>query len=95
MVRWSVMPMSEGPAIAVSVDYFSPIPVTSPGNTYILFFTDRFSRRADMYAITVAKFTAECTANILINRYIPLWVCPGSILSENGLQVCSKLSQAV
>ena len=89
------MPMSEGPAIAVSVDYFSPIPVTSPGNTYILFFTDRFSRRADMYAITVAKFTAEGTASILINRYIPLWGCPRSILSDNRLQICSKLSHAV
>ena len=96
-VRWPVisMPVPEGPGITVSVDYFGPLPVTPRGNTYILLFTDRFSRRADMYAITVAKFTAECTANILINRYIPLWVCPGSILSENGLQVCSKLSQAV
>ena len=89
------MPMSEGPAIAVSVDYFSPIPVTSPGNTYILFFTDRFSRRADMYAVTATEFTAEGTTNILINRYIPFWGCPRSILSDNGLQFRSKLSHAV
>ena len=48
-----------------------------------------------MYAVTAAEFTAEGTANILINRYIPLWECPRSILSDNGVQLCSKLSQAV
>ena len=48
-----------------------------------------------MYTVTAAEFTAEGTANILINRYIPLWECPRSILSDNGLQFCSKLSQAV
>ena len=59
-----------------------------------LLFTDRFSHRADMYTVTAAEFTAEGTANILINRYIPLWECPRSILSDNGLQFCSKLSRA-
>ena len=48
-----------------------------------------------MYAATAAEFTAEGAANILINRYIPPWRCPRSILSDNGLQVSSKLSQAV
>ena len=48
-----------------------------------------------MYAVTAAEFTAEGTANFLINRCIPLWGCPRSILSDNGLQFCSKLSQAV
>ena len=48
-----------------------------------------------MFAVTAAEFTAEGTANTLINRYIPLWRCPRSILSDNGLQVCSKLSHAV
>ena len=85
----------EGPVIAVSVDSFGPLPVTPRGNTYILLFTDSFSRRADMYAVTAAEFTAEGTANFLINRCIPLWGCPRSILSDNGLQFCSKLSQAV
>ena len=36
-----------------------------------------------MYAVTAAEFTAEGTANILI--YLPLWRCPCSILSDNGL----------
>ena len=89
------MPLPEGPGIAVSVDFFDPLPITPRGNTYILIFTDRFSRRADMFAVTAAEFTAEGTANIFINRYIPLWGCPRSTLSDSGLQFCSKLSRAV
>ena len=74
-VRWPIIsiPLLEGPVIAVSVDYFGLLSVTPRGNTYILLFTDHFSRRADMYAVTAAEFTAEGTANILIKRYVLLW----------------------
>ena len=74
------MPLPEGPGIAVSVDYFGPLPVKPRGNTYILLFTDRFSCRADMFTVTAAEFTAEGTANILVNQYIPFWGCPRTIL---------------
>ena len=74
--------LARGPDIAVSIDYFGPIQVTPRGNTYILLFTDRFSRRGDMYAVTAAELTAKGTADILINRYIPLWGCPRSISSR-------------
>ena len=86
-VRWPIisMPLPKGPGIAVSVDHFAPLPVTPRGNTYILLFTDRFSRRADMYAVAAVESTAEGTANILISRYIPLWGCPRRILSDNGI----------
>ena len=96
-VRWPIisMPLPEGPGIAISVDYFGSVPVTPRGNTYILLITDRFSRRADMFAVTAAESTAEGTANILVNKYIPLWGCPRVILSDNGLRFCSKLSQSV
>ena len=85
------MPLPEGPGIAFSVDCFGPLPVTSRGNTYILLFTDRHSRPADMFAATVTEFTAGGTANIIINRNIPLWGCPHSIISDNSPQPCSKL----
>ena len=39
-----------------------------------------------MLPVTVVVFTAEGTASFLGNRYIPLWGCPRTILSENGLQ---------
>ena len=89
------MPLPKGPGIAISVDYFGPLPVTPRGNTYILRIIDRFSRRADMFAVTAAEFTADATANILATQCIPLWGCPRTILSDNDLQFFSKLSQAV
>ena len=60
--------------------------VTPRGNTYISLNTDRFSRRADIFAVTAAEFTAEGTANILVNQYITLRGCPRTMLSDNGVQ---------
>ena len=81
--------------IAISVDSWGPLPVTLQGNTYIMLITDRFSRRPDMFAVTPANFTAEGTADNELNQYIHLWGCPRTMLLDNGVQVCSKLSQAV
>ena len=96
-VRWPILPIPfpNSPGVAVSVDYFGPLPITVRGNSYILLFTDRFSRRADKFAVTTAKFTAEGTANILMNRFIPLWGCPSTLLSDNGPQFCARLATTV
>ena len=85
-VRWPILSISlpNSPGVAVSVDYFGPLPITVLGNAYILLFTDRFSRRADMFTVTTAEFTAEGTANILVNHFIPLWRYPSTLLSDNG-----------
>ena len=48
-----------------------------------------------MFAVTTAEFTAEGTANIFVNRSIPLWGCPSTLLSDNGLQFCPQLATAV
>ena len=48
-----------------------------------------------MYATTEAEFTASGTAGVLVDCYIPLWGCPFSFLSDNGLQLYSKLSPAL
>ena len=95
-VRWSVLPipLPNSPGVAVS-DYFGPLPITARGNSCILLFTDRFSRRADMFAVTTAEFTAEGAANILVNHFIPLWGCPSTLLSDNGPQFCARLATTV
>lgn len=48
-----------------------------------------------MYAVADTEFTAEGNADILVNRYMPLWGYPISILSGNGLRFFSKLSVAI
>ena len=48
-----------------------------------------------MLAVTAVEFTAERTTNILANRFIPLWGCPSTLLSDNGLQFCAQLATAV
>ena len=90
-IRWLTLstPLPNGPGISVSVDYFGPLPITAGGNSYIFLFTDRFSRLVDMFAVTAVEFTAEGTANILVHRFIPLWGCPPTLLSDNGLQLCA------
>ena len=96
-VRWPVLPipLPNSPGVAVSVDYFEPLSIMARGNSYISLFTDRFSRQADMFAVTTAEFTAEGTANILVNCFIPLWGYPSTLLSNNGPQFCARLATAV
>ena len=74
-VRWPILalPLPSGPGVVVSVDYFGPLPLTPPGNSYILLFTGRFSHRANMYAVSDAEFTAEGAADILVDKYMLLW----------------------
>lgn len=95
--RWPILsiPLPSGPGVAISVDYFDPLPTTPRGNACILSFTDRFSWRAGMFTVTDADFIAEGTADILVNKYMPLWGYPTSILSDNGLHFCSKFYVAI
>ncbi|CAB1107450.1 unnamed protein product [Ectocarpus sp. CCAP 1310/34] len=95
--RWPIiaMPLPQGPGTVVGVDFFGPLPLTAKGNSYILLFTDRFSRRADMFHVIAAEFTAKGTANIFVNQYMTKWGCPTTLLSDNGLHFCSKLSMAI
>ena len=96
-VSWPIilMPLPEGPGIAISVDSFGPLPVTPRGKFYILLSPIVSAAEPTCWAVTAAKFTAEGTANIIINLYTPLRGCPRSIRSDNGLQLCSKLSHAM
>ncbi|CAB1111666.1 unnamed protein product [Ectocarpus sp. CCAP 1310/34] len=91
----SLESIAKGPGTVVGVDFFRPLPVTAKGNSYISLFTDRFGRRADMFAVTAAEFTARGTAHIFVNQYMTKWGCPTTLLSDNGLHFCSKLSMAI
>ena len=89
MIRWPALFLSppNSPGITVSVDYFGPLPLTPRGNLYILILTNRFSRRADMFAVTAAQFTTTGTADILfIDQCITFEGCSLTLISDNGLQ---------
>ena len=96
-IRWptTLMPLPSGPGQIVSVDYFGPLPITRNGNKHILLYTDRFSRRIAAYAVTQDERTAEGTARIFVEQYIPLWGCPHTLLSDNGSEFVARLSLAI
>ena len=54
---------------------------SSPCYTTYYSSRDRFSRCADIYAVSVAEFVDEGTADILVNKYVPLWGCPATASS--------------
>ena len=63
------------------------MPTTARGNVHIDLFTDRFSRREDMFTVAAAVFTAEGSAKILVNHFISF----GEALQ---LQLCARLATA-
>ena len=96
-IRWptTLMPLPSGPGQIVSVDYFGPLPITRKGNKHILLYTDRFSRHIAAYGVTQDERTAEGTARIFVEQYIPLWGCPHTLLSDNGSEFVARLSLAI
>lgn len=64
--------LSAGHGIAIIVDHSGRIPAVPRSSTYISLYIDRFSHRAEVFDAMTANITAESTANILTNRYIPL-----------------------
>ncbi|CAB1116000.1 unnamed protein product [Ectocarpus sp. CCAP 1310/34] len=89
------MPLPQRPGTVVGVDFLGSLSVTAKGNSYILLFTDRFSRKAHMFAVTTSEFAAKGKAHIFVNHYMTKWKCPTTLLSDNGLHFCSKLSMVI
>ena len=96
-IRWptTLMPLPSSPGHIVSVDYFGPLPITRNGKKHILLYTDRFSRHIAAYAVTQDECTAEGTARIFVEQYIPLWGCPHTLLSDNGSEFVARLLLAI
>ena len=96
-IRWptTLMPLSIGPGQIVSVDYFSPSPITRNGNKHILLYTDRFNRHITAYAVTQDERTAEGPARIFVEQYIPLWGCPHTLLSDKWSEFVARLSLTI
>ena len=48
-----------------------------------------------MFPVSKAEFTAEGTAHLLDSRFLLLWGCPSTLLSDNDPQICTQLLAAV
>lgn len=79
--------LPNGQGTTVSVAYVGPISLTPRGNAYISIFTNQFSDRAAMHAVTGAEFTAAGTTDILVDLYIPLSGLLVTVTSRSGLPV--------
>ena len=93
-IRWSTLslPLPNGPGILVSVANSALLPLMLRGIACIFLLTDCFSPRADMYATTAAQFTTSGTADILVDRYIPVWGYPVTLLSGKQTPVLRQTS---
>ena len=72
-------------------DILGPLPKTDRGNSYIIVYVDRFSR----YTIidTIPNRLTTTVAQSLFNRVIAEYSCPAVIVSDNGLELISKVIQ--
>ena len=84
-VRWAVIsiPLPPGPDIAVSADCFGPLPVTTRRSTYILIFTARFCRRADILGPGSSRKRTKCSQLVVVRALIfPRHHKPSSALCQ-------------
>lgn len=85
------LPRHDSPGEALSLDDSGPLPVTRSPKKYILLVTDRFSRRAAMYVITIAQLTAVGTTDTLVKDSISNWDCPKSLVFDHGRRCSFEL----
>lgn len=96
-VWWPILSITLPPqtGVGISVAFFRPLPLTPRGNAYILLLTDHFSRTHARTLRQMRNSPRKGTADILLDKYSPLWSYPVSISSENGLRFCSEISAAI
>jgi hypothetical protein len=66
------------------IDLVGPLPETSRGHRYIMTVEDHYTRWVNAYSIP-NKETAT-VARTLCDRFVMVWGCPYSILSDNGME---------
>ena len=81
------------PGEVIYVDLIGPYPETTEGYKYCLTIEDGFTRFVHIIPLR-SKETTEVTKEI-INKYVSVWSCPHSIVSDNGKEFTSAIFQAM
>jgi transposase InsO family protein len=77
----------------VSIDVAGPLATTKAGNRFIIIVVDNFSKYIE--AIAVPDFTAETTANFIVNKVFCKYGVINSIHSDQGVNFESELIKEV
>ena len=83
------MPIPNQPNERVHIDLFGPLKTSSEGNKFILVITDAFTKYAVISAIPNKE--AETVARALFDRWISLFSCMKTLVSDNGKEFCNKI----
>ena len=81
------------PGEVIYVDLIGPYPETTEGYRYCLTIEDGFTRFCHIIPLR-SKETIEVTKE-LINKYVSVWACPHSIISDNGKEFTSAIFQTM
>ena len=86
------LPTPPGPNHRIHVDLFGPLKSSTNGNSYVLIYTDAFTRLTRLTPIP--NKNAETVAAAILN-WIYLFGVPQSIISDQGREFCNELSQNI
>ena len=77
----------------LAMDFLGPLPTTTRGNTYVLVFTDLFTKWVEAFA--TPKADAQTVAALLVDEIICRHGAPARLLSDRGTHFTNAIVKAV
>ena len=91
--RSAVLFPATTPLECVAIDILGPLPKSKDGYRFILVVTDRFTKLT--YAFPLRHIKADDIAQMFVNEWVFKYGPPSELVSDNGSQFVSTLSQEV
>ena len=76
----------------VNLDTFGPLPATESGNSFVMVFTDHFTKWVEAFA--VPSNDAATAARLLVNEIVSRYGAPSRLLTDRGSNFVSALVTA-
>jgi transposase InsO family protein len=87
------LPVTAGPWERVGVDLMGPLPPTKQGNTYIVVFTDYFTRWVE--AVPLPNKASKTVATAFVQEILCRYGSCNELLSDRGTEFLSNMMQEV